>query len=98
MIEDEMVEWHHHLDGHEFEQTLGDSEEQEAWHAAVHSRVRLFASPWTAANQAPLSMGFSRQEYWSGVPLAQGLVGVKRLPVHPAVFPPSLSVGVPLPK
>ena len=36
MIEDEMVEWHHHLDGHEFEQALGDSEEQEAWHAAVH--------------------------------------------------------------
>jgi len=33
------------------------------------SRVRLFATPWTAANQAPPSMGFSRQEYWSGVPL-----------------------------
>ena len=33
------------------------------------SRVRLLATPWTAAYQAPLSMGFSRQEYWSGVPL-----------------------------
>ena len=33
------------------------------------SRVRLFSSPWTAACQAPPSMGFSRQEYWSGVPL-----------------------------
>ena len=33
------------------------------------SRVRLFLTPWTAAYQAPLSMGFSRQEYWSGVPL-----------------------------
>ena len=32
------------------------------------SRVRLFATPWTVAYQAPLSMGFSRQEYWSGVP------------------------------
>ena len=32
------------------------------------SRVRLFATPWTAAYQAPLSMGFSRQEYWSGLP------------------------------
>ena len=32
------------------------------------SRVRLFASPWTADSQAPLSMGFSRQEYWSGLP------------------------------
>ena len=33
------------------------------------SHVRLFTTPWTAAHQAPLSMGFSRQEYWSGVPL-----------------------------
>ena len=33
------------------------------------SRVRLLATPWTVAYQAPLSMGFSRQEYWSGVPL-----------------------------
>ena len=31
--------------------------------------VRLLATPWTAAYQAPPSMGFSRQEYWSGVPL-----------------------------
>ena len=30
---------------------------------------RLFETPWTAAYQAPPSMGFSRQEYWSGVPL-----------------------------
>ena len=33
------------------------------------SLVRLFETPWTAAYQAPPSMGFSRQEYWSGVPL-----------------------------
>ena len=33
------------------------------------SRVRLFATPWTTAYQAPPSMGFSRQEYWSGVPV-----------------------------
>ena len=33
------------------------------------SRVRLLATPWTAAYQAPPSIGFSRQEYWSGVPL-----------------------------
>ena len=37
------------------------------------SRVRLFATPWTAAYQAPLSMGFSRQEYWSGMPLPSPL-------------------------
>ena len=33
------------------------------------SCVQLLATPWTAAHQAPPSMGFSRQEYWSGVPL-----------------------------
>ena len=32
------------------------------------SRVRLFATPWTVDYQAPPSMGFSRQEYWSGLP------------------------------
>ena len=41
------------------------------WKEKVKSlcRVRLLATPWTAAYQAPPSMGFSRQEYWSGVPL-----------------------------
>ena len=33
------------------------------------SYARLFVTPWTTAYQAPLFMGFSRQEYWSGVPL-----------------------------
>ena len=32
------------------------------------SRVQLFATPWTIAYQSPLSMAFSRQEYWSGFP------------------------------
>ena len=32
------------------------------------SRVQLFATSWTIARQAPLSVGFSRQEYWSGLP------------------------------
>ena len=37
------------------------------------SHVQLFVAPWSAAHQAPLSMGFSRQEYWSGLPfLAPG--------------------------
>ena len=34
----------------------------------VISCVRLFVTPWTVARQAPLSIGFSRQEYWSGLP------------------------------
>ena len=44
-----------------------------AWKGKVKvkslSCVQLLATPWTAPHQAPLSMGFSRQEYWSGVPL-----------------------------
>ena len=41
------------------------------WKVKVKSLscVRLLATPWTEAHQAPPSMGFSRQEYWSGVPL-----------------------------
>ena len=38
------------------------------------SRVQFSAIPWTAAYQAPPSMGFSRQEYWSGVPLSSPVV------------------------
>ena len=39
------------------------------------SHVRLFVTPWTVARQAPLSVGFSRQEYWSGLtyPPPEGL-------------------------
>ena len=40
------------------------------------SRVRLLATSWTPAYQAPPSMGFSRQEYWSGVPLPSPLYNV----------------------
>ena len=42
------------------------------------SHVRLFETPWTAAHQAPPSMGFSRQEYWSGVPLPSPHVSTGR--------------------
>ena len=37
-------------------------------YAQLLSHVRLFATPWTVAHQAPPSMGFPRQEYWSGLP------------------------------
>ena len=49
--------------------------------AKSFSRVRLFATPWTAAYQAPLSMGLSRQEYWSGVPLPSPIVQVKHVQI-----------------
>ena len=41
------------------------------------SRVWLFATPWTAAYQAPPSMGFSRQDYWSGVPSPSPLLDTR---------------------
>ena len=42
------------------------------------SRVRPSATPWTAAYQAPPSMGFSRQEYWSGVPSPSLIVSLDK--------------------
>ena len=39
-----------------------------AYVLSCFSCVQLFATPWTVAHQVPLSMGFSRQEYWSGLP------------------------------
>ena len=41
------------------------------------SRVRLCATPWSAAYQAPPSMGFSKQEYWSGVPLPSPIYTIR---------------------
>ena len=43
------------------------------------SRVQLLATPWTAAHQGPPSMGFSRQEDWSGVPLAVNKAQILKL-------------------
>ena len=43
------------------------------------SRVQLLATPWTAAYQAPPSMGFSRQEYWSRVPLPSPVLTLVRI-------------------
>ena len=48
---------------------LGDIPWMHACMLSHFSRVQLFATPWTVAHQAPLSRGFSRQEYWSGLPL-----------------------------
>ena len=48
---------------------LGSSVKK-SWKGQLLSRVQLFESSWTAALQAPLSMDFSRQEYWSGSPFS----------------------------
>ena len=52
----------------------------EKWKVKVKtpSRVRLLATPWTAGYEAPPSMGFSRQEYWSGLPLPSSGEGGER--------------------
>ena len=50
------------------------------------SRVRLPVTPWTAAYQAPPSMGFSRQEYWSGVPSPSPIM-CPRLTLFPCLPP-----------
>ena len=43
------------------------------------SHVRLLATPWTTAHQAPRSMGFSRQKYWSGVPLPSPMTNLSSI-------------------
>ena len=54
------------------------------------SRVRLFATPWPVAYEASWSMGFSRQEYWSGLPFPS-----PRVPPSPGTEPafPALAGG-----
>ena len=46
--------------------SLGFSIYEKKWKCQLLSSVQLFVTPWTATCQAPLSMEFSRQEYWSG--------------------------------
>ena len=58
------------------------------------SRVRLLATPWTAAHQAPLSMGFARQEYWSGVPLHVVLSTRKSYPSYFVELISILYIGI----
>ena len=62
------------------------------------SRVPLFETPWTAAYQAPPPMGFSRQEYWSGVPLPSKTQRsqTKKKAVLPSVSSKSSTVKTPL--
>ena len=59
------------LQARTLEWVVTSSSNARKWKVKVNSlsHVRLFATPWTAAHQAPPSMGFFRQEYWSGVPL-----------------------------
>ena len=56
------------------------------------SCAQLLATPWIAAYQAPLSMGFSRQEYWSGLPLPS-----PNSILTPPYFSPFLEKGIPKP-
>ena len=55
------------------------------------SRVQLFVTPWTVAYYAPSSMGFSRQEYWSGLPFSSRMhenhFGMAIRTEHPVIYP-----------
>ena len=69
-----------------------------------------FVTPWTVANQAPLSMGFSRQEYWSGLPfsspeylpdpdiesMSPALAGIPELPGKPHFMYSNVSISIPI--
>ena len=75
-IEDEMVGWHHWLNGHEFEQTLGDGEGQEAWHVAVHvvAKRRTQLSDWTTTKLAKDIPKHKCYRLWSDAYLPYGQI------------------------
>ena len=50
-----------------------------AMSAKLLQSYRLFETPWTVAHQVPLSMGFSRQEYWSGLPFPSPVIPMLHL-------------------
>ena len=80
-----------HCQGLGFDSWLGNrSHKQWQFNACVISCVLLFAAPWAAAHEAPLSLGFSRQECWSELPFpSPGDLpdpGIElRSPVYPAL-------------
>ena len=63
VTEDEMVGWHHWLNGHEFEQTSGDSEGEEAWHTTVHGVTKSWPwlSSWTTTTTT--TTGYLQRRY-----------------------------------
>ena len=73
MTEDEMVGWHHRLNGHEFEQAPEDSEGWETWRATVHgvaeSQTRL--SDYTAAASFPMCCWCTPEDVWLPCPSPQ---------------------------
>ena len=83
-----------HWSGLPFPSPMHESEKWK-WEVKVKSlsRVWLLATPWTAAYQAPASMGFSGQEYWSGVPLPSLGIAVY-LPIISWISSPSYMLGL----
>ena len=71
MTENEMAGWHHRLDGHEFDQTLGMVEDREAWRAAVHGVTKSWTqlSDWTTT--CPLSSICSCSMLYSDPPIRE---------------------------
>ena len=75
LTEDKMVGWHHQFNGHEFEQTLGDSEGQGAWHAAVHglsksrTQHRDWIMSWKKGGSVKERRGRRRKDMTQGFPV-----------------------------
>ena len=86
--------------GHSLSTSPNSSSQINGPGAQSRSRVWHFVTPWTVAHQAPLSMGFSRQEYWSGLPfLSLGDLpdpGIK--PGSPALQADPVSIGLTCPQ
>ena len=72
------------------QERVGKGENKRTFHLLLllsrFSRVRLRVTPWAAAYQAPPSMGFSRQEYWSGVPLPSPTFHLGKLLLYLFIF------------
>ena len=66
-------------------------------HACMLNHVRLFATPWTLAREAPLSLEFPRQEYWKGLPFPppEDLPNGRIKPKSPAVAGGFFTTGPP---
>ena len=78
-----------------FPHQFGTISPQQQQQVKLLSCVQLFVTPWTVAYQAPLSMGFSRQEYWSGLPSLGDLPDPGIEPGSPALQADALTLEPP---
>ena len=88
MTEEEMVGWHHRLDGHEFEQAPGVGDDREVWHVAVHG---------VAKSQTQLWLNWFVDAIFSIRPTFSFLRGVQKSILYLCASIPSLKIGSSIP-